>query len=145
MRNMKEEDTGGDVLRVGDAVREGVIERGEEVEEDAQSFRAEDVSGGETFPGFERARSAAIAARFCAIFGIATGGFVLEDVGGLGRLGVRATGSREFKNTENGKILTPFAYSLVFLAAFETPYAESGMAAKAQASASVPLHFLRDR
>jgi hypothetical protein len=70
MRNMKEEDTGGDALRIGDLVRGGMIERGEEVKGDAQSFRAEVVSCGETFLGFERARNAAIAARFCAIFGI---------------------------------------------------------------------------
>ena len=113
---MEVEDTGGDVLRVRDAVRGGVIERGEEVEEDAQSFRIEVVSGGETFPDVERARSAAIAARFCAIFGIATDGFVLGDVGGLSRLRVRATGfsvsggdgSREFKKTKSGKNLDSF-------------------------------------
>jgi hypothetical protein len=116
MRDMKEKDTGGDALRIGDLVRGGVIERGEEVKGDAQSFRAEVVSCGETFLGFERARNAAIAARFCAIFGIATGGFVLGDVGGLSLLGVRATGfdasggdgSREFKNTESGKNLDSF-------------------------------------
>ena len=104
---------GGDVLRVGDAVRGGVIERGEEVEGDAQSFRVKVVSGGETFPGVERARNATIAARFCAIFGIATGGFVLGDVGGLSRLGVRATrfgasggdGSRELSIPKAGKSL----------------------------------------
>ena len=117
MRNMKEEeDIGGDALRIGDLVRGGMMERGEEVKGDAQSFRPEVVSCGETFLGFERAHNAATAARFCAIFGIATGGFVLGDVGGLSRLGVRATGfgasggdgSREFKNTESGKNLDSF-------------------------------------
>jgi len=117
MRNMKEEeDTGGDVLRILDLVRGGMIERREEVEGDAQSFRAEVVSCGETFLGVERARNAAIAARFCAIFGIATGGFVLGDVGWSSQLGVRATGfgasggdgSREFKNTKSGKNLDSF-------------------------------------
>jgi len=93
-----------------------MVERGEGVEGDAQSFRAEVVSCGETFLGVERARNVAIAARFCTIFGIATGGFALGDVGGLSRLGVRATGfgasggdsSREFKNTESGKNLDSF-------------------------------------
>ena len=116
MRNMEVEDTRGDMLRVGDTVRGGVIERGEEVEGDAQSFQIEVVSGGETFPDVERARSAAIATRFCAIFGIATDSFVLGDFEGLSRLRVRATGfsvsggdgSREFKNTKSGKNLDSF-------------------------------------
>lgn len=116
-RNMKEEeDTGEDVLRVGDGVRGGVIERGGVVEGDGQSFRIEVVNCDEAFPGVDRARNAATAARFCAIFGIVTGSFVLGDVGSLSRLGVRATGfgasggdgSQEFKNTERGKSLDSF-------------------------------------
>lgn len=92
-RDMRDEDdTAGDVLRVGDAVRGGVIERGDKVEGDVQSFRVEAASGGDIFPGVEIARSAATAVSLCVMFGTATRDFALGGVGGLSPLGVDLIG-----------------------------------------------------